>query len=128
MIERKPRERGYTVVWLTFALIIALDVAGMAYLFWITRLNEGILLMNVELARSGIYSTIYPTFDTSIVITLLGFVNMAYPIVAAAQLKKKQRNNDREYLEAYMDRWMRDPEIQPYAAQMFSAIISVNNL
>lgn len=128
MQGRKPKERGYTVVWLTYGLIIALDLLGGIYLHWITKLNQEVLMMNIELIRNGFYTVVYPSFDTTIIITMLGFITAAYPIVASAQLKKKAKNNNFEYLELYMNEWMRDPEMRPYAAQIFSSFLNVDNL
>ena len=124
----KPRERGYTVVWISFVLLVMIDFTAGLYLYWITRLNYEIIMMDLDNIALGFYNTVYPTFDTTIVAALIGSFNIAFPIVANAQLKKKAKNNNFEYLELYMDRWMSDPEIRPYAAQIFQSFLTTNNI
>lgn len=124
--HERLKERGYIVVFISYALLVLLDFFAILYLIWITKLNYQIIQMNFECLRDGFYGSIYGTFDTTIVVALLGTFNIAFPIIANAQLKKKAKNNNFEYMEKYMDRWMQDPEIRPYAAQLFSSFINSN--
>lgn len=127
-MEVKAKERGYIVVWISFALLVSLDIFAIGYLMWITRLSYDIAMQNMVNIENGLYTTIFANFDTSIIIALLGTFNIAFPIIANAQLKKKAKNNNYEYLEQYMDKWMQDPEIRPYAAQIFQTFINTENL